>query len=103
MFVFRNANPARLTTMRRPTAIVLVLMGGGLAVWGLGRGPSQACRDARAQGGADAEAVCSSSSSSSSRSGSSGYHSSSGSSSGTAMAAVSRGGFGGSGASAAGS
>ena len=94
--------------MRRTTAIVLVLMGGGSVAMlsPLLPGTSQACREARAAQRPDAEQVC--------RSGSGGSHATTGGSHGgyygrtgstpgatAAAASVARGGFGGAGAHAA--
>ncbi len=86
---------------------MLMLMGGGLVLWGATRSPSRACMEARAAMRPDAETICRVGSGGGSG-GSGGYH---GASSGmassvgtaTALAAVSRGGFGATGASAAGS
>ncbi len=82
--------------MRRPTAILLVLMGGGVVLWGTTRSPSRACAEARAQHRADAETICASSGGSRGYGGSSSYyHSGTGGAATTAAAAaVARGGFG---------
>lgn len=88
--------------MRRPAAIILVLMGGGLALWGMNRGPSRACVDARAQQRPDAEAICRAGGGSSGH-GSSGYHGGYSGGSTSVASAIARGGFGAAGAHAAGS
>ena len=59
--------------MQRPTAILLVLMGGGVVLWGATRGPSRACADARAQHRL-AETICASTDGSGGHGGSSGYY-----------------------------
>jgi hypothetical protein len=90
--------------MRRPTAILLVLMGGGVVLWGATRGPSRACADARAQHRLDAETICASTGGSGGHGGSSGYYHSGSSGSATtasAASAVARGGFGATGHAAA--
>jgi hypothetical protein len=87
--------------MRRPTAILLVLMGGGVVLWGATRGPSRACTEARAQHRLDAEALCASSGGSGGHGGSSGYYHNGTGGSATASAAVARGGFGAAGHAAA--
>lgn len=89
--------------MRRPAAIVLVVMGGGLALWSVNRGPSRTCLDARAQHRPDAEAICNSGGGGSGHGGGSGYHGGYSSGSTAATAAIARGGFGAAGAHAAGS
>lgn len=81
---------------------MLVLMGGGLALWSVNRGPSRACVEARAQQRPDAEAICRTSGGSSGHSSSSYYGGHSGASA-TAASAIARGGFGAAGAHAAGS
>jgi hypothetical protein len=90
--------------MRRPTAIVLVLMGGGVVLWGATKGPSRACIDARDQHRHDAEAICAATGGSGGHGGSGGYyHSGTGGAVATAAAAagVARGGFGSAGHAAA--
>jgi hypothetical protein len=89
--------------MRRPTAILLVLMGGGVVLWGATRGTSRACTEARAQHRLDAEAICASSGGSGGHGGSSGYFHSgtSGSATTAAAATAARGGFGATGHAAA--
>jgi hypothetical protein len=90
--------------MRRPTAIMLVLMGGGAVLWGATKGPSRACADARAQHRPDAEAICASTGGSGGHGSSSGYyHSGTGGAVATAAtaAAVAHGGFGAAGHAAA--
>lgn len=76
--------------MRRATGISLVLLGGGLA-FGLSNcdATSDECREARAQGRADAEQLCRT------RSGSGHSGNSSSSRSGSATQVSERGGFGG--------
>jgi hypothetical protein len=87
--------------MRRPTAILLVLMGGGVVLWGATKTPSRACADARAQHRPDAETICGSTGGSGGHGGSSGYyHSGTGGAVATA-AAVAHGGFGAAGHAAA--
>jgi hypothetical protein len=90
--------------MRRPTAILLVLMGGGVVLWGATKGPSRACIDARDQHRHDAEAICAATGGSGGHGGSGGYyHSGTGGAVATAAAAaaVARGGFGSAGHAAA--
>jgi len=90
--------------MRRPTAILLVLMGGGAVLWGATKGPSRACIDARDQHRHDAEAICAATGGSGGHGGSGGYyHSGTGGAVATAAAAaaVARGGFGSAGHAAA--
>jgi hypothetical protein len=90
--------------MRRPTAIMLVLMGGGVVLWGATKGPSRACIDARDQHRHDAEAICAATGGSGGHGGSGGYyHSGTGGAVATAAAAaaVARGGFGSAGHAAA--
>jgi hypothetical protein len=90
--------------MRRPTAIMLVLMGGGVVLWGATKGPSRACIDARDQHRHDAEAICAATGGSGRHGGSGGYyHSGTGGAVATAAAAaaVARGGFGSAGHAAA--
>jgi hypothetical protein len=80
--------------MRRPLMIILVLMGGGVALWSAGRGPSRACLDARAQRLANTAALCSSGSGGTSHGGWYGYRSISPSGWGSSIASIARGGFG---------
>ena len=87
--------------MRRPTAILLVLMGGGVVLWGTTKGPSRACADARAQHRLDAEAICASTGGSGGHGSSSGYYHSGTGGSAAIAAAVARGGFGAAGHAAA--
>jgi hypothetical protein len=74
--------------------IILVLMGGGAALWSTARGPSRACLDARAQNLPNAAAICSSGTGGTSHGGSSGYGSGSSSGWRASVASVVRGGFG---------
>jgi hypothetical protein len=75
--------------MRRATGIVLVLLGGGLAVGLSTCGSSRECQQARAAGRPDADQLCRSSGGS--RSSASSTHGGSGDS---AAASSARGGFG---------
>jgi hypothetical protein len=92
--------------MFRAASISLVLMGTGLVGYAASQRGSDSCVQARAAQRPDAEAVCASSSSSSRSSSSSHYWGSGGAvrsvstAAGAATAAVSRGGFGGSGSHA---
>ncbi len=80
---------------------MLVLMGGGVVVWGATKGPSRACIDARDQHRHDAEAICAATGGSGGHGGSGGYyHSGTGGAVATA-AAVAHGGFGAAGHAAA--
>jgi hypothetical protein len=80
--------------MRRATGIVLVLLGGGLAVGLSTCGPSRECQQARAAGRPDAEQLCRSSGSSGRSSASSSHGGSYGGSGDSAAASSARGGFG---------
>lgn len=88
--------------MRWPAVIMLVLMGGGVALWGATRGPSRACLDARAQQRLDADAICRSGGGGSGHGGSS-YRGGYSGSSVSAVSTIAGGGFGATGAHAAGS
>ncbi len=89
--------------MRRPTAIMLILMGGGVALWGASRDLSRGCLDARAQRRPDADAICATSSVGFGHGGGSGYRGGAPGGFSSTLASVVRGGFGAIGHAAAGS